>query len=288
MKQPKSLIRTIKRRMKKGILIGTVDTIKYGDMDWSDPNRELVQDHADNLGTSVGRSGLIRPFIVFPKNKDGKYKLADAHHLWKGCDPLMSSDQEVPVYILDWVNPESVSETQFYIILLNQWQKKWHTEDFVESFAKTIGGAYTTLLNAFKEYKVLGFTSGVVVAAYLNSRSITLDHPLKQGTMKFNHSELLIANTILGHLNTLKGLTGDRLNTNNNWLRAYTIQLGCTAKKMGSDNGKFTKFLYDLTPGMVQFIKNETKNHSQLEAGDTIVSENYTNVATTFCPDFMK
>ena len=288
MKQPKSLIRTIKRKMKKGILIGTVGTVKYGDMDWSDPNRELVQDHADNLGLSVGKSGLIRPFIVFPKNKKGKYKLADAHHLWKGCDSMFSPAQEVPVYILDWVNPESVSETQFYIILLNQWQKKWNTEDFVESFAKTIGGAYTTLLNAFKEYKTLGFTSGVVVAAYLNSRSITLDHELKQGTMKFNHSQLLIANTILGHLNTLKGMTGNKLDNNNNWLRAYTIQLGSTAKKMGSDNTKFTKFLYDLTPGMVQFVENETKRSHSIEAGDTIVSENFKKTVRAFCPDYLK
>ena len=155
MKQPKSLAKAIKKASKNGTvhLMGTGGNCEYQELDWSVTNRELIQSHAESLGESFNKHGLIRPFIVFPKNDEGKYKLADAHHLYKGMDSSIRPDENVPIFILHWVDPNDEEQTQFYIMLINQFQKTWKTYDFVKSYSKTKGGAYSRLLGAIDMYK---------------------------------------------------------------------------------------------------------------------------------------
>lgn len=285
MKQTEGLKKKIKEHTKSGslLLMGRLEMCRYDELGWTDTNRDWIEAHSDNLGKSVQKNGLIRPFIVFPKDKQGKHKLADAHHLMRGMESNIRPDEMVPIFNLWWVDPNNEEETQYYIILTNQGVISWKTYAFVKSYSKTKGGAYSTLLGQINAYKKMGISIGVTVAAYLKQRRIDLDHPLKLGTMKFKSKEEMISTSIMNYVSQLKGYTGDKLDGENSWLGNFVTELWKTAEYMKCDFNKFNEFLKKLQPGFEQWIKTDV-----LDAKDSLVHDKYNTIVRTHYKDYLK
>jgi hypothetical protein len=150
--------------------MGKMVAIPYNEIKPSDMNRDLIKHHTDTLSESYKDYGVMRPFIVTKKDKNGFHILLDVTHGYDSIENLVSPNDLMPCYVVDWVDPNNETDVKKAIIRLNINRKGWKIPNYIKSHARDLGGIYSLMNQSLINYTKKGLSSGVIVSCYDKER----------------------------------------------------------------------------------------------------------------------
>jgi hypothetical protein len=127
---------------RKEIKIGKIEIVKLKDIEFIKGNRDVLDRHINKFSNLIDKYG----FLVVPTaiKKNNKYLILEGQHRKNALELLGVT--EIPVYIIDWINPENFEEIQDTMISINAHNMKWRLFDYISSYAENINK------NNYREY----------------------------------------------------------------------------------------------------------------------------------------
>lgn len=260
------------KRYLKGLRTGT--KIPYGkshevpinELRWFGLNRNVIENHVNKIGKSLPENGMFRPITIFSKSKDGYHDIADASHLYEGINLFEpTSKTNVPVYELDFIDPDDNHTKKNYVIKMNKDRKDWTLRMFLrahhldEIITDTI---YTTIYDDVKKYSKSnkGLSDGVVVACYtkesrnnVHIKTADFDYNSKRDS-KFTDKMLEFF-----YSQTLKhNLSGKGSSLNTSVLRELVERVWIKIEEWNYDYDKFQQFLGIMSVHIKLGLKQQT------------------------------
>jgi hypothetical protein len=254
---------------------GRSEQIEYGILDWAESNRKKNKKHVQNLTESYQFHGMLRPFICTRKDKNGKHILLDASHGHASCEGLISKDELVPCYVIDWIDPDNITDVKKTIMLLNKNRKNWSIIDYIISHSLDLDGIYTTMSNTWKDYKKTKLTMGTVVASF--SRDSREHNAIRDGKFIYDVTrDKPFTDDILKTLSSIMGSMNQKNKASipNNFAREIVECIWGSIEGWNYDTKRFESLLKQLR---ISF-KNGISNNS-IPANKDMIREWYKNIA---------
>ena len=164
------------------IKIGKIEVVNLNKVEFIKGNREVLDRHINRFSGLISKYG----FLVVPTaiKKGNKYLILEGQHRKNALELLGVT--EIPLYIVDWIDPDNFQEIQDTIININANNMKWRLYDYISSYSvnkdKDNCKQYIKLKNQIiKNRKYL--SEGVIASIY---DGVLRSHPnIKNGNLNF-------------------------------------------------------------------------------------------------------
>lgn len=140
---------------KQTVKIGTFKLVKTSELRGSRLNREIDYKHVDKMANKILSEGFTQPITIAPEGDviEGAHRTLAAKQL---------KLKEVPCYIVDWVKVGKDEDYLDSIIKMNNSNKSWLNNDYLQSWSNT-NEDYSYVLD---KYKNSNLSIGLVVFCY--------------------------------------------------------------------------------------------------------------------------
>lgn len=164
------------------IKIGKIEVVKLNEVEFIKGNRDIIDRHINKFSNLISNYG----FLVVPTaiKKGNKYLILEGQHRKNALDLLGVT--EIPLYIVDWIDPDNFEEIQNTMININAHNMKWRLYDYITSYAENISKENNREYIKLKE-KILKnrkhLSDGVITSIY--DGVIRTHSQIKKGNLSF-------------------------------------------------------------------------------------------------------
>lgn len=249
------------------------ETAYLSQLDFSNLNRGIDIPHVQSMTHKIKENGFLDVIKVFPQNNMGKYLVAESQHRVRAIKNIIgnNNDIEVPVAILDWLDPDDIEEVISTITSLNTGTKSWNIYDYVRTNAlanRSNSKDYDYILTQLQRNK--GIVSNNQVCQVYNGGNIPDDKFREGKEWKLTQINRKYGDIILNEIIDLIKINGKR-NFNAMVLRYFIIECFKYQKQLSknnSDSEALNKFLRFLEVCTSEFIKELSRAIPLPEGGD--------------------